>query len=97
MHQKLKMWFRYVVKSWSLLYQISNNNNRVYIVAFHLLLASSIDENGQSKKKRHSKDPAKLDFDKDALLQEVNGMADGSTVSLTYAKSSQNSLPTRST
>ena len=36
--------------------------------------------NSTPKRKRHSPDPSKLDFDKEAMLTEVNCLADGSSV-----------------
>ena len=42
----------------------------------------NVSNNITSKKKRHSPDPSKLEFDKVAMLTEVNGLAEGSPVSI---------------
>ena len=38
------------------------------------LKRNALEEAGLRKKKRHSPDPASMDFDKEGLLQEVNSM-----------------------
>ena len=40
------------------------------------------DNNINTKKKRHSPDPAKLAFDKESLLCEVQDLEDGSKVDI---------------
>ena len=42
----------------------------------------SLEDHGLRKKKRHSPKPEDLEFDKEGLLQEVNGMKDGDRVSI---------------
>ena len=44
----------------------------------------SLEDHGHRKRKRHSPKPEDLDFDKEALLKEVNEMKDGDRVSISF-------------